>query len=625
MMELLLIIIAPLLASLAIVWKPKAASWIGLLATGIPLLLALFLLIKLNGNPYSLQLPGLPELPFILQINNFTGIILLIVTFVSFAIFIYSRGYMRHEPGKITFWSIMSLFFAAMLLLVMAADWLSFIMGWEIMGFASYRLIGTWHQEKSAQDGANKAFMITRFTDLGLYLGIILLILSTGSSSIAIEGTSKISTLAGIFLLLAVMGKSAQVPFQSWLSAAMAGPTPVSALLHSATMVAAGVILLLKAYPVLPAEVLPWIGVVGSITIIVTAMTAIVSDDLKQMLAASTSSQLGFMLVAVAAGFPGAALAHLMAHAFMKSSLFLGAGYWQHGFDGTSFQKLSAAGRKSKFVYLLFLLAALGLAGVPPLIGYYSKDAVLAAGLKAPMAIIYFPVAAVGALLTAIYIGRALNILWKKEETRLTKVAASSWMKTGMAGLVVVTVFGGFILNPIMQLMDYKLPHATAAIFTGITAAVTGLAVGWFWLNHNFKGNLAAFVRNNYPIGGYQHLVVRPILQLAGVATTFENWFTRFILALGKIFYVLSQRLSRADEIIKWSTLVLGRTNLKIGKLSRLADDNGFEKAIYNVAESVKSFGQAGKKLQSGLVHQEMLWSVIGFIGFLVFMIFSIF
>lgn len=625
-MILLLTILVPLLAALVVLVRPAKAAWIGLAGGTLALVGALVLWLSIPEDGFhQVTWSGLPGLPFVLIADNFTMMLLLVVTSVACFIFIYSRGYMAPEPGKTAFWSVMNLFLAAMLLLVLSGDWISFVIGWEIMGFASYRLIATWHDQPGAQVGANKAFMMTRVTDMGLYLGIFAIILISGSSAISAQPVHQLYVWAGLALLVAVMGKSAQVPFQSWLSGAMAGPTPVSSLLHSATLVAAGLILLLKAFPLLPVSVLPWIGAAGSITIILAGLTAVFSDDLKQMLAASTSSQLGFMLLAIAAGYPGAAAAHLIAHAFMKSSLFLGAGIWQHAYHSTRFDDIKAGGRKFKVTFYGFALAALALAGIPPLVGYFSKDAVIAAGFKTDPAFWYVAAALAGALLTAIYMARSARILWKSKGNAPEKIHLLNWMRAGMGLLILLVLAGGLILQLVIQRMDFELPHSTAAIISGLVVALAGLGIGWFLMPDHFRSKTTTFIRGHYSLaGGYRALIVKPVLQLAYYFNRFEKGIDYIIMGTGSLFFNISKTSHRLDNFLDKLVSLVGTVNLGAGRLARWLDDQGLEKSLYQLTVSVRQMGQQGRRLQSGLVHQEMMWSVVGFISFLVILIISI-
>ena len=244
---------------------------------------------------------------------------------------------------------------------------------------------------------------------------IFILIGSSGTSEIAasLEAGGSASTAAGLLLLLAAMGKSAQVPLQDWLMRAMAGPTPVSALLHSATLVAAGAILLIRSATLLSAEALFAVGLVGGITTVAAGVIALAERDLKRLLAASTASQYGLMLIAVGAGVPMAALLHFLAHAAIKSTLFLAAGDFQHAREGTAFDQLKGVGRARPWAFAGFALAALALAGIPPLSGFFSKDAVIAAALSGQGAAWLGPLALAGTLLTGAYMARALRVLWQ--------------------------------------------------------------------------------------------------------------------------------------------------------------------------------------------------------------------
>nr|WKN38575.1 NADH-quinone oxidoreductase subunit L [Tunicatimonas sp. TK19036] len=619
------LLLAPFIACILIYLLRKKADLLAIVGALVSWGAALWLMITVYAeSPLMIEVAGLPDMPFRLLADETSLIFSVVVATVAFFIFVYARGYMAEEKGKVWFWAGMSLFLAAMQLLVLSADWILFITGWEIMGLASYLLIGTWHWEKSAQRGANRAFMLTRFTDLGLYVGIFIIVLTTGSSRITPTPAEGFSLMGALALLLAVMGKSAQVPFQSWLSGAMAGPTPVSALLHSATMVAAGAILLFRAFPLLPESALPWIGIVGGVTILLTGLTAIVARDVKQMLAASTSSQLGFMLLAVGAGFPGAAFAHWVAHAFMKSSLFLGAGVFQHARDSTAFKDIEGLGRTLKISFAGFAIAGIGLAGVPPFIGYWSKDGILATGLEASSAVWYFSVGILGALLTALYMGRAIRLLWKGNSAsqRIEKI---SWMQAGLVVLVAVVAVGGFWLEPVVQRTGYEIPKDEIAKISGIAVAVAGLVGGWWLHPGDWLGKTTHFLQNNYQLGGgYQQLVGPPVMKLAFWCNRLDQGLHQTVLGIGESFGGMSAWASRIDRVLTYFVERIGNFNLQLGRLSRSLDDAGIENWIAGLASSVKGLGRYSKNLQSGLVHQELLWSVGGMVVLLIILIFSI-
>lgn len=617
MPAILLTILAPLAACVWITAARKKAAYAALSGAAASLAGSILLFIAaMNGAIIELHFAGLPEMPFRLEATKMAAVLSLVVAVITTFIFVYAIGYMAEEKGKLRFWGGITLFVGAMQLLVFAGDWILFVIAWEIMGFASYLLIGTWYWKKEAGDAANKAFIMNRVADLGLYIGIFVIILSGGSSRILAEPVQGISMVGSLALLLAVMGKSAQVPFQSWLSAAMAGPTPVSALLHSATMVAAGIILLLKAFPLFPPEALFWIGVVGGATILLTGATAIFSEDIKRMLAASTSSQLGFMALAVGAGYPAAALAHLIAHAFMKSSLFLGAGIFQHEMHSTSYEKLEGAGKKLKLAFSGFAVSGLALAGVPPLIGFWSKDAILTAGLQANPATWYFPVAIIGALFTAIYMGRTFGIIWKGRSEPKEMPMKSRWMYLGFLALVTAVIAGWLFLDPLVEAAGSSIPKNSIAMISGLVAAFLGLATGWYAAAPVIKNRAWMFIRDNYPVaGGYTNVVIKPFQMLANGTNVVEQFLLQSVFGTGKAFLALGHWLANVPD--RAAALVIdqiGAFNLNIGRWSRMTDDRGILEWIAGLVTSIQQLGHYGRSIQSGLVHRELVWSVYGMI-----------
>ncbi|WP_026166741.1 NADH-quinone oxidoreductase subunit L [Gracilimonas tropica] len=615
MTAFLFTIFAPLAASLLILLLRKKMGAIATAGAFLSGLGALLLYLPAGtGIELTLQFAGLPDMPFRLHATAMASTLSLVVSVITTFIFVYAIGYMAKEDGQLKFWSGISLFLGAMQLLVLAGDWILFVVAWEIMGFASYLLIGTWHQKKEASDAANKAFTMNRVADLGLYISVFAIILGNGTSEIATGSSQTISTFAALALLFAVMGKSAQVPFQSWLSAAMAGPTPVSALLHSATMVAAGIILLLKAYPLFSPEALLWIGSLGGLTIILTGATAIFSEDIKRMLAASTSSQLGFMVLAIGAGYPGAALAHLVTHAFMKSSLFLGAGIFQHQAGSTNYEQLQGMGKKLKWSFAGFVLAGFALAGIPPFVGFWSKDAVLAAGLLSEPAGWYFTVALAGALFTAIYMGRAFGILWKKVANEIEKSHRPIWMLTGLSVLVAIVILGGFYVEPMVDATGLTIPKSTMAVISGLVAAAVGLTAGWFITAPAIRYRLWSFIQKNYSVfGGYKRLVVQPMDASANFLNVVETKLLQSVFGVGNLFLEFARWLSDAiDNAVTYLVDRFGDLNLNIARLTQLTDDRGIVEWIAALVGSVQRLGKYGRNMQSGLVHRELAWSVCG-------------
>lgn len=622
MILLLIILLAPAAASLWALFGQKRAGLLSLagavISTGAS---AVLFLSVAGGFAASWSFAGLPELPFRLEVSYLNAVLSLVVGLVTTLIFLYGIGYMAEEKGKVRFWSSFSLFLASMQLLLFAGDWILFVIAWEVLGFCSYLLISTKYWNAETGWAANKAFLINRFADLGLYIGVFVIIISNGSSEIAQAPAGSITQVGALALLLAVMGKSAQVPFQSWLTSAMKGPTPVSALLHSATMVAAGIVLLIKAYPLFSAGALAWIGVVGGVTILLTGLTAVFADDIKKMLAASSSSQLGFMVLAIAAGSPGAALAHLLAHAFMKSSLFLSAGIYQHGTGSTNFEQLIGAGKKLKVTFSGFAVAAVALAGIPPFIGYFSKDGVLAAGLQSSLPEWYFLAALLGALLTAVYMSRALGILWKGQAKDIETLSGLRWMQVGLLAMLVFVIGGGFYLHGMNKMAGFAFPESQTAQISGLLVALTGLGAGWFISSKKYDTSITVFIRNNYSLaGGYRTLVNRPVMKLAGLCSRIDKNIHRFVLQAGRSALKLAEAAGVSDGFFHRGVLGFGRFGLKLGDWSEYSDEDGIDGLITVLVEKVQVLGSYGRRIQSGLVHSELMWSVWGLVVFVVLM-----
>jgi NADH-quinone oxidoreductase subunit L len=592
-----LTILGPLAAMVAILLVRRAAPALALLGVGVSLIGAVFTLLGVAGGVrYAATLPGLPEYPLRLIATPLTAVLAVVVAVVGGLVMLYAVGYMEEESGKVRFFTQMSFFLAAMETLVFAGDWVLLLASWEMIGLASYMLIGFWYQEDGVGEAATRAFLYTRTADLGLYVGIFILISQAGTSEISrtleVGGTAAFA--ASLLVLLAAAGKSAQTPLQGWLQAAMAGPTPVSALLHSATLVAAGAILLIRAFPLFPPGVLLVIGILGGITAIVAGLIAVAERDLKRLLAASTSSQYGFMLLAVGAGSPVAALAHLTAHAAMKSSLFLGAGVFQHARGSTNFSNLAGIGRERPFVFAGFTLAGLALAGVPPLAGFWSKDAVIAATFASPYVWFLFPLALVGTALTGIYVARALRLLWKGE-TEDEPVAGIRWMGAGLAGLVALAVVLGFALGPLARLVGGELPKDLLTVILGTAVALGGLALGWFISADSLLGPVRAHAANGFRVGGgFKQLVARPVLAVASATDAF-------------------------DHVIHRGVLGVGRAGLTVAQASRFTDERGIDGLIFALVRGTRDLGRRARRLQTGLIHKELLLAVTGGVLILAF------
>jgi proton-translocating NADH-quinone oxidoreductase chain L len=371
---------------------------------------------------------------FALVADQLAGVMLLAITFIGFWIVVFSIGYMSGSPGFPRYFAVVSLFLASMTLLVLAENFLLMFAGWEGVGLCSYLLVGYWHHKPSAADAARKAFLVTRLGDVGMIIGIFLLWALAGQTTFDFgyvfakarqnaDAYPGAYTAACLLLLCGAVGKSAQIPLYVWLPDAMEGPTPVSALIHAATMVTAGVYLLARCAPlfVLVPGVQLTVAIIGAATALLAAFIALTQHDLKRVLAYSTVSQIGFMFLAVGCAGPAApalavtaALFHLFTHAFFKAVLFLSAGSVMHGMhDVIDMREFGGLKRVLPFTRWTFLCGALALAGVPVFSGFWSKDMVLESALEAGhgqyggVYMVLFGVALVTALMTAFYTFRA--------------------------------------------------------------------------------------------------------------------------------------------------------------------------------------------------------------------------
>jgi len=349
-------------------------------------------------------------------VDPLSSVMLLVVTVVSFLIFVYSNGYMEHDHGFARFFTWLSLFVFAMLILVMADNYLLMFVGWEGVGLCSYLLIGFWFERPEPYVAAKKAFVMNRIGDWGYTIGMITIFLVFGSmrftdvfEHVGIATQANL-TLICLALFFGATGKSAQLPLYSWLPDAMEGPTPVSALIHAATMVTAGVYLVARSTPLFEAAgpSLQVVGAVGALTAIFAATIALVQFDIKRVMAYSTVSQLGYMFLALGVGAPIAAIFHLATHAFFKALLFLGSGSVIHGLGGEQdMRKMGGLRRKMPVTFWTMLLAGGALAALPPLAGFWSKDAILASAFVNGQLVLW-AVGIVTAVLTAFYVTRAL-------------------------------------------------------------------------------------------------------------------------------------------------------------------------------------------------------------------------
>ncbi len=399
------------------------------------------------------------QVPFGLQLDQLSLSFVLLITGVGSLIHIYSLGYMSHDAGKRRFFGYLNLFVAAMLLLVLADNYLLLYVGWEGVGLASYLLIGFWQHKPSAAAAAKKAFVVNRVGDVGLSLAIMLMFVAfhtvtfAGVAQNAEDASANVLFLIGLFLLIGAAGKSAQVPLQSWLLDAMEGPTPVSALIHAATMVTAGVYLIVRSNAIydLSEDARTAVIVVGIVTLIAGALIGMAKDDIKKALAASTMSQIGYMVLAAGLGPIGYvfAILHLLTHGFFKAGMFLGAGSVMHAMnDEVDMRKYGALRAAMGITFVTFFLGYLAILGIPPFAGFYSKDHIIEAAFAhswlAGIATV------VGAGITAFYMTRLVLMTFfsnKRWEDDAHPHESPLTMTIPMILLAVGSLSSGFLLT----------------------------------------------------------------------------------------------------------------------------------------------------------------------------------
>ena len=422
-------------------------------------------------NWFNAGTPGLTEsvrLTWGIIVDPLTIAMLGLVTFVALMVQVYSLGYMHGDPRLNWYFAVHALFAASMLTIILADSFLLLYVAWELVGVCSYLLIGFWHERAAAREAAKKAFIVTRIGDVGLLVGILLLWREVGSFSMldAFEAARSgamsegVTTAAALLLFLGAMGKSAQVPFHVWLPDAMEGPTPVSALIHAATMVVAGVFLVARAFPLFSAydaDPLLVVAIIGLITALVTASIALVATDIKRILAYSTVSHLGLMMLSLGAFGYTAAVFHLLAHGFAKALLFLGAGSVIHSTEKQEISELGGLRRVMPLTTIVFAIGAASLGGIPLLAGFWSKDEILqavSAGRNPAFIILALATAAfsalyMGRLLFATFFGRLPEALRHTHDAPWTMALPLSLLAVLAAGFGFISFnwpgsFGGF-------------------------------------------------------------------------------------------------------------------------------------------------------------------------------------
>jgi NADH-quinone oxidoreductase subunit L len=538
------------------------AVWLSVAAATLAALAAVALLVTTDPSiPVVVEASWLPlaqgSLADVgLRIDGISTCMLAVVTIVAWAVQVFSIGYMRDEPAaaKGRYFTYHSLFIFSMNLLVLAPNLLQFFVGWELVGLTSYLLIGFYYKRAAAGHAAIKAFWVTKFADTGLVFGLLVLFVDVGSFAFDATPSAAGVTIVTLLLFLAVMGKSAQFPLHVWLPNAMEGPTPVSALLHAATMVAAGVYLLVRASPLflqapVTLEVMVW---VGAITAIFAATVALYQTDIKRVLAYSTCSQLGYMVAAVGAGAPVAAYFHLTTHAFFKALLFLAAGSVIHAVHSNELDHMGGLGKKMPITAVTFTLGALALAGLPGLSGFFSKDLILESVAHhqqwGPLVLLFG-----AAFLTAFYMSRVAILAFLGESSPAASHAKESprSMTIPLLVLALGALGAGWFGQKFAERSggSYEFHWSTVGI-VGSSLGILGILSAWVVYakrGYPLEANAwfqwgAAVVRSRAIDRFYERLFYGVVMRLSRAIGWFDryvidgvmNWFAWISMALGR-------------------------------------------------------------------------------------------
>jgi len=503
-------------------------------------------------------------IPLAFQVDALSSLFLLIITGIGFLIHVYSTSYMHHDEGMVKYFAYLNLFVFFMLLLVLGANYLVMFIGWEGVGLCSYLLIGFWFKNKDYTNAGKKAFIMNRIGDLGFLVGLLLILFNFHTLSYyeffgqlhgsqTIVSTTTYNWIA-ICLFIGAMGKSAQVPLYTWLPDAMAGPTPVSALIHAATMVTAGIYMIVRSnalYDLAPMA-LDLVAIVGLITALLAATIALYQNDIKKVLAYSTVSQLGFMFLALGVGAYTTGIFHVMTHAFFKALLFLGAGSVIHAMGGEQdISRMGGLRKKLPITYFTFLIGVLAISGFPFTSGFVSKDEILMAVYEHNK--LYFYLAATAAVFTAIYMFRLLMLVFmggfrgtEDQEHHLHESPAA--ITIPLVVLALLSLLGGLVQLPHLFgghdflnefLAGAKIPavvhegaEATTKELTLLAGTVVGLLIIFIatrklFAVKQFEGNYTGFKKvlaNKWYIDEiYDAIIVKPIEALSNVLDKFAE------------------------------------------------------------------------------------------------------
>lgn len=606
----------------------KASALVSITASCVSLFLSILAFLGyLGGNGSYTLLRWLNlnanSLSFGVIIDPLTCMMLLVVTIIGTLIQVYSIGYMHNDARFSRFFAYMSLFMCSMLGLVLADNFIMLYIFWEGVGLCSYLLISFWFEKVSAAKAGMKAFITTRIGDTGLFIGILVLFFAAGTLNFSalehVTGNHTLFTIAAFLILCGAIGKSAQFPLHVWLPDAMEGPTPVSALIHAATMVVAGVYLVARTFWLFSSHQpsLIWVGYIGGFTAIFAASIATVNNDIKRILAYSTLSQVGLMMMGLGVGGYTAGTFHLMTHAFFKALLFLCAGSVIHAVGTQDIQKMGGLLSKLKVTGTTLIIASLAIAGVPPLSGFWSKDEILSQALNQGHPVL-FAVGLATSLLTSFYVFRLIFlVLFGKTRSELHPHESPQVMTLPLCVLAFFSLFVGFTGSPFMHNLYqgfvispsegashvHESSHLVMILSTLVAFLGIGLSYSFYILNNKI---IPASVRSKFlPL-------YRILSNKYYIDEIYEFIFIKSCIGLSRLAFKFD--LGVIDAAVNGAA----RLSVIIADIKSWFDKYIIDGIVNGCAISVGLFSRLVRRLQTGLVQNYLL---IAFFGLLILII----
>ncbi len=559
--------------------------------------------------------------PFSFQVDPLSSLMLLIITGIGFLIHVYSIGYMHHDEGFAKFFSYLNLFVFFMLLLVLGSNYVIMFIGWEGVGLCSYLLIGFWFTNTSYASAAKKAFIMNRIGDLGFLIAVFLIFTTFGSlefsrifpQAAAMAPNTEVLTLITLLLFVGATGKSAQIPLFTWLPDAMAGPTPVSALIHAATMVTAGIYMIARSNILftLSPITLHVVAIIGIATALLAATIAITQTDIKKVLAYSTVSQLGYMFLGLGVGAYTGAFFHVLTHAFFKALLFLGAGSVIHAMSNEQdMRSMGGLKKKLPITFLTMLMGTIAISGIPPFSGFFSKDEILAHTYEHNK--ILWILGVIGAMFTAFYMFRMLFLTFNntfrgthEQEHHLHESPGS--MTFPLIVLAVLSVVGGFLGVPEVLGGSHWLANFLSPVFQESTKRAGSLA-----LDHSTEYLLMAISVAGALIAAFVAYVKYAKNNHVPLADTGD----RSVLAK------LSFNKYYLDEI--YDTIITKPLNLLSGFFYKVVDKGAIDGLVNGLGKATIEAGKGLRLLQSGNIGFYIFMMVASIVGLLLYGFYNI-